>query len=183
MESGVVNNVWTKSVKTRNGMAPVNLCSLEGKGDFPFNLGFGKCPVEEGDEIQFNYEMKYGEGQIDKQTLKITSKNNDYTAGTKPPESKPSDSSGGGSAPKNTGGGKSYSRGTFPLEFSDGQRSILRQHAFTQASEIYRCCSPRGDLDMEELEGAVDQVIQLAYKIERYTSGDDLREEMKNENE
>lgn len=176
MFNGIINKMWTKSVATKYGEKPVTLFSLD-TSDESFNLGFGKQSVQEGDEVSFNAAPKYGEQSVDKGTLQIVSRGNTPNADApKPAPAAPS-------APKNTGGGKSgYSRGNFPLEFNDGQRSILRQHAFTQASEVYRAHYPDAmqchDIEPDE---SVNQIIQLAYMIEKYTSGDDIREEMKEE--
>lgn len=173
MHNGIVNSVWTKNVKTRYGEKPVTLFSMDSE-EGPFNLGFGRHDLAEGDDVQFNDNGdKYGEVQVDKGTLKINSRGNSVPKPTpKSSESKPASTG---------GGGRGYSRGTFPLEFTDGQRSILRQHAFTQASEVYRAhygsnCMENGEWSPVE---SIDSIIELAYKIEKYTSGDDLREEMK----
>lgn len=168
MVSGIVNNIWTKEVKTRNGMASVYLMSLEGE-DRTFNLQFKKPGVEVGDEVTFSDKgEKYGEWQVDLSSLKIASRGN-ATSAAVIPEKK--------AAP--AGGGGGYSKGKFPLPIDDGQRCILRQHAFTQASLVFHA-----HYEDEMGEGAwnpaesVEQVIQLAYRIENYTSGDDVREEM-----
>ena len=174
MNTGIVNSIWTKTVKTRiSENSQVTLFSLD-TNPGPFNLGFGKVDLKEGDDVAFNDNgEKYGEIQVDKGTLKINSRGNtpSGSAGTVP---KP--------VAQSSGGGKSgYSRGNFPLDFTDGQRSILRQHAFTQASEVFRQ-HWKDEMQGGEWnpEGSVDYIINLAYKIEKYTSGDDIREEMKN---
>lgn len=159
MISGIINDMWNKEVNTRRGPANVTLFSLSTDPEKTFNLGFGKPGVEVGDEVTFSfYGPNYGEYQVDKSTVKVNSKGNT----TEKPASRPE--------PK-----KSYSRGNFPLDFTDGQRSILRQHAFTQASEL---CRSNATLFGGEGVVSVDEIIETAYKIERYTSGDDLREEM-----
>lgn len=177
MVSGIINKMWTKNVEIKRGAragktAQVHLFSLSGDNDTVYSLAFGTPDVKVGDEVSFSCEEKFGEMQVDKSTVKIQSRDNKFEEPKEAP--KPAAPSGGSS-----GGGKSYSRGNFPLDFTDGQRSILRQHAFTQASEVYRW---RGDQD-EERDGdspdaIVGEIIKLAYKIERYTSGDDLREDM-----
>lgn len=180
MQSGVINKIWTKTVNTKYGEKPVTLFSLDGD-DKIFNMQFGKQAIEEGDKVTFNYDgPKYGEYQVDKQTLKVESKGNEVMSTEAPASAAPSAGSSSGGGGSNKGGG--YSRGTFPLEFNDGQRSILRQHAFTQASEIYRH-EMSNELENSNIssEEVIDKIIELAYKIERYSSGDDLREEMNNE--
>lgn len=167
MVNGVINSLWTKEVTTKYGEKPVTLFSVEGQ-DGTFNLGFGKQQVAEGDEVSFNHQdLKYGEYPVDKNTLKIVSRGNKVEAPAP--------------APKNTGSKGGYSRGNFPLDFTDGQRSILRQHAFTQARELLTAQLESGERSPEDL--TVAEIIAAAYNIERYTSGDDLREEMKDNGE
>lgn len=182
MITGIINKVWTKNVSTRYGDKDVTLFSVEGD-DKVFNIGFGKQDIRAGDEVSFSYDgPKYGEFQVDKKTLKITSRDNPHTEPAETPKPAPS-SGGGGSGGGGSSGGSRFSRGTFPLDFQDGQRSILRQHAFTQASEIYRkyCYVDDGEpvTEIRDLNDIVERVIEMAYKIERYTSGDDLRDEFK----
>lgn len=168
MVNGVINQLWTKEVTTKYGEKPVTLFTVEGNEDNVFNLGFGKQQVAEGDEVSFNHQdLKYGEYPVDKNTLKIVSRGNKVEAPAP--------------VPKNTGS-KGYSRGNFPLDFTDGQRSILRQHAFTQASEIYRTYRYNSEgvpLEFEDLQKTVHDITELARGIELYTSGDELRDEMK----
>lgn len=180
MITGIINKVWTKNVTTRYGDKDVTLFSIEG-GDKIFNVGFGKQDIRPGDEVSFSYDgPKYGEFQVDKKTLKITSRDNPHTEPAETPKPAPSSGGGGGSSGGGSGGSR-FSRGTFPLDFQDGQRSILRQHAFTQASEVVRE-GLRADGGLIPDDSAfVDRIIRLAYKIERYTSGDDLRDEFKEE--
>lgn len=168
--NGVINNIWTKTVTTKFGEKDVTLFSLEGDGE-SYNLGFGKQSVEVGDEVTFNTNgTKYGEVQVDKNTVKVQSRGNSVSDQPAPAKPEPKPAAKGGA-----------NRGTFPLDFQDGQRSILRQHAFTQASELYRAAydtTEGHDLDPADLDEHVARIIRLAYQIEKYTSGDDLREEM-----
>lgn len=177
MITGVINSLWTKPIRIKNGPnagndAPVTLFTVEGT-DGTFNLGFGKQQVAEGDEVSFNHqELKYGEYPVDKNTLKIVSRGNKVEKPT------PTASSGTPAKVGGTGSAKGgYSRGSFPLDFTDGQRSILRQHAFTQARELLVSQIDTGERRPDDL--TVAEVITAAYEIEKYTSGDDLRDEMK----
>lgn len=172
MNTGIVNSVWTKNVTTKYGDKPVTLFSLD-TNEGPFNLGFGKQAIQEGDEITFSDNgEKYGEIQVDKNTLKVSSRGNKVEAGSAPAPkaAEPAKKSGG------------YSRGNFPLDFTDGQRSILRQHAFTQASEIVRHTDPDANTYPDE-NVMMRDIISLARQIEYYTSGDELREEMQGVND
>lgn len=184
MFTGVVNNMWTKDVEIKRGAragstASVHLFSLEGDEENAFSLGFGSPNVQLGDEVTFAAEEKFGEMQVNKQTLKIIDRHKKFTR----PAVKPKGGDSGG--PKNTSN-KGYNRGNFPLDFNDGQRSIIRQHAFTQASALhqkYYYVKEGATCDMEELAEIVDACIKLAYKIEMYTSGDDLRNELKDDDD
>lgn len=75
--------------------------------------------------------------------------------------------SGGGSAPAKS----SYSRGTFPIALEDGQRSIIRQNALTNARELVGLTidNKKG---MEDPQGTVALIIELAREFEAYTAGD-----------
>jgi len=84
-------------------------------------------------------------------------------------------SSGGGAAPSglSTAGaaGKSFSRGSFPVDPLDGTRSIIRQNAVTNAN-VYIATNVEGTV-------SVDDLIEVAREIEAYTSGDLDAEEAK----
>lgn len=85
-------------------------------------------------------------------------------------------SSGGGASAAPAGGGSapaksSFSRGTFPIALEDGQRSIIRQNALTNARELVGLTidSKKG---MEDPQGTVALIIELAREFEAYTAGD-----------
>jgi len=176
MTTGIINNVWTKTVPTprgRSAEADVTLCSLEGNTEDIFSFGFGKCPIEIGDEISFSSEFKFGEQQIDKKTLRVLSKGNSTTE--RRVVSAGSSYSG---ASTNRTGGSSNSR-VFPVPVTHGDRSIIRQNALARAVELCR----NHQRYHEWCEGGVEDeylanmCIDLAYFFEHYTSGDDLSDD------
>lgn len=74
------------------------------------------------------------------------------------------------SAPSKSGGG-SFSRGVFPIPVDDGQRSIIRQNALTNARELI-------GLTIDPEKGIADPsvvvalIIEIAREFEAYTAGD-----------
>jgi len=72
-------------------------------------------------------------------------------------------------APRNTGG---YSRGAFPIGALDGQRSIIRQNAVTNANAF---------VASQGMTLQVDGLLELARSIEAYTTGDLDAQEVKDQ--
>ena len=64
----------------------------------------------------------------------------------------------------------SYSRGSFPIALEDGQRSIIRQNALTNARELVGR-TITGDTGFEP-EVTVDLIIEIARQFEAFTAGD-----------
>lgn len=78
---------------------------------------------------------------------------------------------GGGSAPSGGGAAKSgggYSRGTFPIGLEDGQRSIIRQNALTNARELVS----KTVGESFDPTATVELIIDIAREFEAYTAGD-----------
>jgi len=176
MTTGIINNVWTKTVPTprgRSAEADVTLCSLEGNTEGIFSFGFGKCPIEIGDEISFSAEFKFGEQQIDKKTLRVLSKGNSTS------ERRVVEASNAGSGGRAGRNGASSNTRVFPVPATHGDRSIIRQNALARAVELYKGSDTHESwksqgLSTEELAACC---IDLAYIFERYTSGDDLSDD------
>lgn len=153
--TGVVSKVSTKDVTTKWGTKKTY--SINVGGDW-YKTGFKDPMVAEGQGVEFSYtEGTYGK-EIDLSTLK-------KTAGVAPsaaPKAATSSSGGGG-----------YSRGVFPIPALDGQRSIIRQNALTNARELYQ----QGKKEVVMTGTAAEEIIALARKFEAYTAGDlDLME-------
>lgn len=74
-------------------------------------------------------------------------------------------------------GGKTYSRGSFPIDPLDGQRSIIRQNALTNAVKVYtEAMSPTSTSATKvpklDLSSVAEPIIGLARQFEAYTAGD-----------
>lgn len=104
--------------------------------------------VEKGDSVKFDYTVK---GNF----------NNIKGAVTKT-DGVPNNNSG-------SGGKKSYSRGNFPIDPLDGQRSIIRQNALTNARELWAAAYVDRD---ENIDLVIDSIIYAARRFEAYTAGD-----------
>jgi hypothetical protein len=82
-------------------------------------------------------------------------------------------SSGGGSeAPSNSGGSKPYTRSKFPIDVEDGQRSIIRQNALTNARELYIAAATLNKVKVDDPKKAAEVVIEIARIFEGFTAGD-----------
>ena len=62
----------------------------------------------------------------------------------------------------------------FPIGSMDKERSIIRRHAVSASTELLSAMAKSG----AEVQIDSDSVIDLARKIEYYTSGDDVKELM-----
>jgi len=81
--------------------------------------------------------------------------------------------SGGGTAPAAAGAApKAYSRGGFPIDVKDGQRSIIRQNAVTNAREVLSMAMTKDQMEGLGKDDLTDTVINVARRIEAYTTGD-----------
>lgn len=83
---------------------------------------------------------------------------------------------GGGAAPSATPTrSTSYSRGKFPIAKDDGQISIIRQNALTNAVKLVTEAKGLG----ANIEDSVSTILDIARVFEAYTSGDVDREAAK----
>ncbi len=86
----------------------------------------------------------------------------------------------GGTGPvvKTNGGtgttGKFYSKGSFPIDPLDGQRSIIRQNSITNAVRFINeyCGHAEADLPVDT---RMDMILDAAQRFEAYSSGDNDR--------
>ena len=119
--------------------------------------------VNKGDEVSFTYVAKGRFNNI-QGDIKVTGGS---TGGTSPGPA-------GQEAPRRGGG---FNRGKFPIDPLDGQRSIIRQNAVSQARELFLAITPESKLTKMDKTAVVDEVLSLARMVEAYTSGDlDLQE-------
>lgn len=68
---------------------------------------------------------------------------------------------------------KEYYKSTFPIDVRDGQRSIIRQNALTNARELVAASYGASEYAAEDV---VDTVVKIARMFEAYTAGDIERE-------
>lgn len=143
--SGVVEALGGKDVNTKFGLKPTFSFKVNGQW---ISAGFKDPKVQVGDNISFEYEPdKYGnklhDGSIKKGVAVATGSSV--------------------SAPSVSG-----RHGSFPIGPLDGQRSIIRQNALTNARELFVACAvPTAAEDAHAL-----RIIEIARIFEAYTTGD-----------
>jgi hypothetical protein len=154
-----VEEVSTKEVNTKFGPKPT--FSFKAGGQW-YKTGFTRPAVKVGDTVDIEYtEGKYGKDVNAKGGIVVTG------AGAAPVPAPRA------AAP--SGGGGYGSKGVFPIPALDGQRSIVRQNALTNAREALTAmlvASKRTALTEEELKVFVMAVIDVAKRFEAYTAGD-----------
>lgn len=111
--------------------------------------------VNVGDNVSFRYTEKTGSGGIVYKNVQ----------GVITPTSAPATAT-AAAAPNN----KNYRNGNFPIDPLDGQRSIIRQNALTNA---VKSLSIEDDcIASDKIDEYADSVIALARRFEAYTAGD-----------
>lgn len=161
--SGTVEAISSKERNTKNGLKKVYSIKL---GTDWFNTGFKDPKVSKGDQVTFDYSVGTYGNDLDVKTLKTLGKAAEAPV----------------SVPKGLGGPK----GSFPIGPLDGQRSIVRQNALTNARELYALYLPNVAMDEPrcDLEKAANAIIKTAKIFEAYTTGDmDMAEAIKEVNE
>lgn len=154
MTTTVVKALSEKVVNTKRG--PAKTYSFCGDDETWYKLGFKPAPFAKGDTIEFEATSGAYGMEVDFPSIRVISKGD------------------GSSAPSGGGGRGAPSRGAFPIAPNDGQRSIIRQNAVTNARELLvatRDCAA----EFKTVDEALDEVIRIAQKIELYTTGDKER--------
>jgi hypothetical protein len=173
MTHAAVESVGQASVTTRFGVKPTFFFTVNGE---TFKTGFKRHNLNQGDVVSFPYTTgKYGNEVDVTQITKAAA----GIAASPAPVSAPAASTGGSTtAPRQSysGGGK----GVFPIPPLDGQRSIVRQNALTNARELLVGTAGFADASPE---GMAAEVIRIAKVFERYTAGDMDLEEVQAEQE
>lgn len=149
-----VKRINSKTVNTRRG--PVPVYSVFGEDGVWYSMGFKKPAFDEGDKIDVMAESgSYG---MEIKAVTSITKGDGSTV-------KPAAPSGGGRFDR--------PRSTFPIHPTDGQRSIIRQNAVTNAREIVNTfCTSGGIVPLADIDSYTDEVIRIARRIESYTAGD-----------
>lgn len=164
-ENVTVEQVSTKPVNTKFGQKTTY--SFKAGGEW-FKTGFKKHGLNVGDVVSFDYDNgAYGnevqEGSIEKSAGAPTPR-----VSTTAPVGKP--------APTFS------SKGVFPIPPLDGQRSIVRQNALTNARELVagviiasKDATTTGKTwgdRQAQLDVLSDEIVRIARKFEAYTAGD-----------
>ncbi len=149
MTTGVISALSTKDVTTKFGVKKTYSAQID--GDW-YSFGFKDPKVGKGDTIDFEFTTSTYGNQIDVKTVR--------KVGSTPASAEAP------SAPRSTGGG--YSKGVFPIPAFDGQRSILRQNALTNARELFQ----QGKKDVVMDSSTAMSIINMARIFESYTAGD-----------
>ncbi len=152
-----IEQVSEKDVTTRFGNKKTY--SFKGSDGQWYSNGFTRPVYVAGDEVEFDFTSSTYGNQVTKGTMRTVGKGSapvaTPTASAAPYAAKP------------------YNRnGTFPIEATDGQRSILRQNALTNAREVLASSYDPLDGDIK----FADKVIKMARHFEAYTAGDLDRE-------
>src|SRR3990167_7062286 len=113
----IVEAIGTKPVTTKFGEK--STYSFKGNDGQWYKLGFKKPQFAKGDEVEFEFTSGKWGNEV---TSVLSAPTADADAPVVATASAPRKAYGGGTA----GGG--YSRGTFPIPPTDGQRSIIRQN-------------------------------------------------------
>lgn len=148
---GTIDSVYSKTKSTRSGDKTIYYMQVDGQ---EINMGF-KPTYSEGEYVNLEVEEKWGEWQIVGK------------AGSRPAPAK--------AAPKSTsysGGKSNFSKGTFPVEPTDSQVSIIRQSSLNRAVDTVAimkdlCILPE-DITQEQLEHVI---FDLAYKFTDFGTG------------
>lgn len=159
IENAVVEAIDTKAVNTRFGSKTTYSFKTGGQW---YRTNFKAHGLSVGDSVSFEAKAGTYGNEVDPATIvkgpAVASATAPATV-TALPKATP------------TYGGK----GAFPIPALDGQRSIVRQNALTNAREVVvAALGPKGfQLDIDE---HAMLVIRLARKFEAYACGDDAME-------
>ncbi len=171
--TSTVEQLASQQRKTKYGLKDVY--SFKASGQW-YQTGFKKHGLNVGDVVTLDFTTDTYGNQVDMGSIKkAAGSTTAASTSTTPPSA-------------NTSGSKSFSpqsgKGVFPIPALDGQRSIVRQNALTNARELY--CSGIIKLEMGGDTGlpiavAIEDIIKAAKKFEGYTAGDTDLQEVKDE--
>lgn len=156
VSNGRVEAVSTKPVETRYGTKNTYSIKVDGKW---YKCAFKDPKLASGDVVSFEYTPgKYGD-EVNTATIK-------KETGAVPTPAAPA---GAEPAPRFN----SARHGAFPIPALDGQRSIVRQNALTNAREMVVAAMCQGQKTVAlDIDTHSALVINLAKKFEAYTAGD-----------
>ena len=152
--NAVVDQVSTKPVSTKFGQKTTYSFKV---GSDWFKTGFKKHGLNVGDVVSFDYtDGAYGKEVVEGTLVKTGAGAATPQVNTTAPMLPRSAAGGGG-------------KGVFPIPPLDGQRSIVRQNALTNARELYT----KLPIDSSHTyKTHAELIIRLAQEFEAYTAGD-----------
>lgn len=152
MTTITIATISTKDVNTKFGSKKT--FSIKGDDGQWYSCGFKKPAANTGDVVTFTFTSNAYGNQIDMGTFVVGG--DAGTPATPAVAPKPYER-------------PAYNRnGVFPIEATDGQRSIIRQNALTNAREIVG--ASMGDVANDD--AVAERIIALARHFEAYTAGD-----------
>lgn len=163
----VVEAVGSKPTKTRFGVK--DRYSFKAGGVW-FSTNFKDHKLAVGDMVQFNYEATKWGNEVDPDTIVHTG----LTPVAVPATGEPTGTA--TVAPRPYTPAPTGSKGVFPIPPLDGQRSIVRQNALTNARELVLKVHTTEGSSEDNLKDLVEKVLKVARKFEAYTAGDLDRE-------
>lgn len=149
----IVEGISTKEVKTKYGMKPTY--SFKGNDGQWYSLGFKKPAFSKGEEVEFEFDSTKFGNQVTAVLSSHTGSGPVAADATKKYEPRAAYQAGG--------------KGVFPIPATDGQRSIIRQNALTNARELVVAIA--GGVVLET-DATVNEILRVAKKFEAYTAGD-----------
>jgi hypothetical protein len=154
--TGIVEQLGTKPVNTKFGSKTTYSAKVNGQW---FRFGFKDPKFTVGDSVS----LEYTPGQYGNEVTNFgkSTATTPAAAAVATPEATPAP------APRPSYGGSG--KGVFPIPALDGQRSIVRQNALTNARELFAASQPKG-FDIGEAQ--LEVIINIAKTFEAYTAGD-----------
>ena len=144
---GVIDSIYTKSVNTKRGPAPVYHATIDGQD---INLGF-KTTHHEGEYVELEVETKFGSLQMIQ-----PSKGGPSAAPTTSPPS----------------GVTSMGRATaFPVDIQSKDMSIIRQNSLTHSREIVNNMITCKVIVIKTEEEYLSKILEIAYLLTDFSSG------------
>lgn len=175
-----VQQVGSKPVNTKFGPKPTFSFKADNQW---FKTGFKKHNLNPGDVVSFSYEEGSYGNEVDPAAI---TKN---AAGVGTPSAPSVGAASPGAVASNSARSGYGNKGVFPIPPLDGQRSIVRQNALTNARELVQRCIitdavlRKTPAIVQEPAALADTIIAIAKKFEAYTAGDSDAAEVASEME
>ena len=150
--TGIIEQKSQREVNTKFG--PKQSYSIKVNGEW-YSAGFKPCPYEEGQTICADYTTNGAYKNI-----------SGY--GAAPAGAAPTPS---GAAPAAAGGYGRAPAKEFPLQADHPDRVIVRQNSLAHATALYTS-QPLAEGETLVLVNAAEEIIQLAYMFEAYSTGE-----------